>query len=229
MIVSLTNTARQILLRKVPKACPYCHHAINPVYVAGLTRPGVGAALSSADITFQCPSCRRLFVAGYQKSDATVVLKSVPAKFTFVGIPTPQLQLEAFESGILLLSQSFCEIYHQAQSAEQSGLDQIAGLGYRKALEFLVKDYLIRESPADAETIKQTFLGQCILRLKDERIRIAVERAVWLGNDEAHYVRRWQGMDVTDLKRIIRLVLSYLHLEEQHELLQQQMPGPKQK
>lgn len=229
MIVALTHSSRQISLRKLPKTCPYCHHAITPDYVAGLIRPGVGEALSSADITFQCPACRRLFIAGYRKADATMVLKSVPAKFVLIGIASTQPQLQAFEPAILALSPSFGEIYHQAQSAEQSGLDQIAGLGYRKALEFLVKDYLIRENPGDADTIKQTFLGQCITRLKDERIRAAVERAVWLGNDEAHYVRRWQGMDVTDLKRIIGLVLAHLHLEAQHQLLQQQMPASKTK
>ncbi|WP_196957112.1 DUF4145 domain-containing protein [Hymenobacter guriensis] len=229
MIVSLTNSSRQISLRKVPKTCPYCHHAITPDYVAGLTRPGVGSTLSSADITFQCPACRRLFVAGYRKADATMVLKSVPAKFLLEGVANAQPQLQAFEPAILDLSPSFAEIYHQAQAAEQNGLNQIAGLGYRKALEFLVKDYLIRESPEDAETIKQTFLGQCITRLKDDRIRAAVERAVWLGNDEAHYVRRWQDMDVSDLKRIIGLVLAHLHLEDQHQLLQRQMPAPKPK
>ena len=229
MIVLLTNSSRQISLRRVPKTCPYCHHAITPDYIAGLTRPVIGDALSSADITFQCPACRRLFVASYRKADATMVLKSVPAKFVFVGIANAQTQLQSFETGILALSPSFGEIYHQAQSAEQNGLDQIAGLGYRKALEFLVKDYLIRENPGDADNIKQTFLGQCITRLKDERIRAAVERAVWLGNDEAHYIRRWQDMDVTDLKRIIGLVLAHLHLEDQHQLLQKQMPASKPK
>jgi hypothetical protein len=166
-------------------------------------------------------------VAGYRKADATFVLKTVPAKFMLVGIASAQPELQTFEPGILALSPSFGDIYHQAQAAEQSGLDQIAGLGYRKALEFLVKDYLIRENPSEAETIKQTLLGQCISRFKDERIRTAVERAVWLGNDEAHYVRRWQGMDIDDLKRIIGLVLAHLHLEDQHQLLQQQMPASK--
>jgi hypothetical protein len=32
------------------------------------------------------------------------------------------------------------EIAQQASDAEQYGLDQIAGVGYRKALEFLIKD-----------------------------------------------------------------------------------------
>ena len=36
----------------------------------------------------------------------------------------------------------FLTIYNQSLSAEDNNLDQIAGIGYRKALEFLIKDYL---------------------------------------------------------------------------------------
>jgi phenylalanyl-tRNA synthetase beta subunit len=154
-----------------------------------------------------------------------MVLKGVPAKFNLIGIAVAQPNWEPVEQEIVELSPSFVEIYQQAQTAEQVNLDQIAGLAYRKALEFLVKDYLISKSPDDAAAIKGALLGKCIDRFDDERIRTAVERAIWLGNDEAHYVRRWQGMDVTDLKRLIKLVLAHLHLESQHEQLKQQMPG----
>ena len=41
------------------------------------------------------------------------------------------------------LSPNFCEIYNQAYIAEQTNLMQICGTGYRKSLEFLIKDYLI--------------------------------------------------------------------------------------
>lgn len=38
------------------------------------------------------------------------------------------------------VSPQFVEIYNQAKAAESFQLDQITGLGLRKALEFLIKD-----------------------------------------------------------------------------------------
>ena len=35
-------------------------------------------------------------------------------------------------------------------------------------------------------------------------------RAAWLGNDEVHYVRKWQDKDIEDLKRLIRLTEAWV-------------------
>ena len=96
----------------------------------------------------------------------------------------------AIPDEIANLSQDFKTIYAQAAEAESLGLDQVAGTGYRKALEFLIKDYCISETPNDAEQIRKEFLGSCIKnRVSDAIVKECAERAVWLGNDETHYVR----------------------------------------
>jgi hypothetical protein len=33
-------------------------------------------------------------------------------------------------------------------------------------------------------------------------------RAAWLGNDEAHYLRKWEDKDVSDLKLLLRLTMN---------------------
>lgn len=35
-------------------------------------------------------------------------------------------------------------------------------------------------------------------------------RAVWLGNDETHYVRKWEEKDVNDLKLLVRLTVNWI-------------------
>ncbi len=88
---------------------------------------------------------------------------------------------------------------------------QVCGLGYRKAVEYLVKDYCIGIAPQDEPAIKVMPVAQCISKyIQDVRIESAVKRAVWLGNDEAHYVRKWAAMDVTDLKTLIRLATNWI-------------------
>jgi hypothetical protein len=43
----------------------------------------------------------------------------------------------------IISSGDFLEIYRHAAFAEGDALDQICGPGYRKALEFLIKDYIV--------------------------------------------------------------------------------------
>lgn len=41
-------------------------------------------------------------------------------------------------------------------------MEQIAGVGYRKALEFLIKDYAISKNSEDEDKIKKMLLGKTI-------------------------------------------------------------------
>lgn len=82
-------------------------------------------------------------------------------------------------------------------------------MGYRKALEYLIKDFAISQSPTDDERIKKLPLANCISQyIKDTSVQSAAKRATWLGNDETHYVRKWETKDVKDLKILIRLTVN---------------------
>jgi len=52
---------------------------------------------------------------------------------------------KAFPKEVEKYSKNFIVIYNQAFTAEINGLTEICGLGYRKAFEFLIKDYLIKK------------------------------------------------------------------------------------
>jgi len=119
-----------------------------------------------------------------------------------------------FSKNIADISPGFCEIFNQAHLAEENGLQHICGPGYRKALEFLLKDFLIlhkfKGDNAKKEEIEKTFLGPVIQKfVDDERIKQCAKRAVWLGNDETHYTRRWDDKDMKDLKTLILLTVNF--------------------
>jgi len=106
------------------------------------------------------------------------------------------------------------------------GLDQITGVGYRKALEFLIKDYLISLNPDKEEKIKKKSLGNCIKDgVTDSHIKAVAERAVWLGNDETHYVRKWEDKDVSNLKDLIDLCIHWIEAEIKTKRMLDEMPG----
>ncbi|WP_158787947.1 DUF4145 domain-containing protein [Granulicella sp. L46] len=125
------------------------------------------------------------------------------------------------------ISPSFANIYGQAEAAEAQPLSEIAGVGYRRALEFLVKDYLIsqyEDEKAKAD-IRGLFLGRCIEKyVKNENVKLVAKRAAWLGNDETHYVRLWEGKDIKDLKNLIALTVSWIEMELRTLELKKDMP-----
>jgi len=52
-------------------------------------------------------------------------------------------------------------------------------------------------------------------------------RAVWLGNDETHYLRKWEQKDLTDLKNLIGLTVHWIEMEELTETVMKDMPAGK--
>lgn len=131
-----------------------------------------------------CPyrDCHSLFIAYFCRDQAT---SHGPRRLRRLA-PVRPAPVD-FSPEISSLSSAFCEIYQQAAQAEQCGLSEVAGVGYRKALKFLIKDNLIHKNPEKAETIKKKFLGKCIQEyIEDSRTRTWAELATWLGNDEDH-------------------------------------------
>jgi hypothetical protein len=66
------------------------------------------------------------------------------------------------------------------------------------------------------------FLGPWIDKyVTDPNVKICAVRATWLGNDETHYVHRWEAKDVTDLKNLVKLTVNWIEsvlLTEQYRV-----------
>ena len=132
-----------------------------------------------------------------------------------------------FTETISKISPTFAAIYNQAHKAELTGLDLACGPAYRKSLEFLIKDYIIGLNPSDDATIKGMALAACITKYaKDSRVVAVAERAVWLGNDEVHYERKWEAKDLDDLKNLIQLTMHWIEMEELTRKAVSEMPNP---
>ena len=173
---------------------------------------------------FQCPPriCNHLFIARYETgSGGEYYLKEcVP-----LDLPDAECPPE-----ILEMSKDFYSIYDQAWKAEQRGLPLVAGPGYRKALEFLIKDYACKLHPADEEKtrIRKADLGPCIQEfMKNDMVRETARRAAWLGNDETHYLRKWEGKDLQDLKQLLALTVTTIRGELLYENMKKDMPRGK--
>jgi hypothetical protein len=155
-----------------------------------------------AALFFHCTStdCQEAFLGYYSSNDR----KNYGLSSTTMGKKLSQ----DFDETVKNISADLIKIYGQHYSAEQDGLLGICGMGYRKALEFLIKDYLISKSPSNKDEIEQKLLGKCINDyIDDTRIKEMAKKAAWLGNDETHYVRKWEGKNLEDLKRLIQITV----------------------
>ena len=193
--------------------CPICKHAIKPELLSSCLYRDGNNEINLA-ISYLCKACFEPFLAHYANlSESTESYNKV----YFCGSPktvSPQkFQEEIFNDFIKNSSPSFVSIYNQALQAENSNLDEIAGIGYRKALEFLIKDFLISQDDKNSEQIKKMPLGQCVNKFIDNiQLNTAASRAVWLGNDQTHYVQKFTDKDINDLKRLIRLTVHWISM-----------------
>jgi hypothetical protein len=211
--------ATSIVLTVLPDTCPRCHRGVDAVRRVGFFARQDAAVV---DFVFQCPrnGCGRLFIAEYWRHDGLGLTyrlgRVVPLEFA---------RLE-FAKEIGEVSGDFVEIYNQAAAAEAYGLTLVAGPGYGKALEFLVKDYAIRVESDKAEEIKKEFLGSAIKKyVHDQSVRSMAELAAWLRNDESHYERRWSDKDLSDLKVLIQLTVNAVANSELMRKYQADMRG----
>lgn len=205
----LTSGGQQATARldKNPDACPICYRGIHPISTGWDYR---SQDQSRIEGVFICPleSCNHLFVGRYNRyaSGVFYLNQTVPTEPRDYSQPAELTEI----------SPDFCFIYNQAHKAEQLGLVLVSGPGYRKALEFLVKDYLAsQQTTAEAKKdIADSPLMTCIKKyVTDTRMKTTAERATWLGNDETHYIRKWEDKDLQDMKNLIRLTCFWIQSE----------------
>ncbi|QPA58092.1 DUF4145 domain-containing protein [Lysinibacillus sphaericus] len=49
--------------------------------------------------------------------------------------------------------------------------------------------------------------------INEADIKEMAEIAVWLGNDETHYVRKWENKDLQDFKHLIDLTVFFISMK----------------
>lgn len=194
-----------------PNVCPICNKSITPDNKMDYYN------LQSKIVYFffYCPACGECFISSYNFLNKSVTYKmneyrELALKNSYPCIPNKI----NFDKCIESLSPSFCEIYNQAHASEIYKLSQISGIGYRKALEFLIKDYCCYRNQNDTKKIKAQLLGQVIDNYVDSnKLRKLSKAAIWLGNDETHYIRKFEDKDINDLKRFITATVAFITYE----------------
>ncbi|MCH5461323.1 DUF4145 domain-containing protein [Lactobacillus sp. LC28-10] len=157
-------------------------------------------------ILYECNSCHAFFVLDYffNSLDSSVTTNIAPYDYDFGHYEYN------FDELIADVSPRFKSIYLQTEMAEQKDLSEIDEFGYRKALEFLVKDYLIKYTHETDENIGDLPLGACIKKLDSKDLEITATIASWIGNDGTHYVQKNPELTISDEKNYLEAVVAFI-------------------
>lgn len=245
--VPLTSdrNGKRVTVDRFPDHCPQCRNVGKQSFFSGLpTETKADSVEPSLWIPMVCPvdRCARPYFAVYQRpSPAAPYAPDYAYWYSTPSKPPTHVRDEIIEE----ISEDYYSILDQALAAETHRLDLIAGMGYRKALEYLVKDYVTincrnayREAKAandeaalakalsEYEAILAQPLGKIIKLIPHELTKQVADRCAWLGNDETHYSRKWSAHDVEDLKELLGIVASFLSNDERARRYVEKMPRP---
>lgn len=202
-----------------PEKCPICKNLIG---INEYVSPNVIEENKNVEIIFRCNNlkCSKFFI-GYYNVDNTTNMLHLRGTH-------PENNI-SFAEHISVISESFVRIYKEAYTAENLGLEDSAGTSYRKAFEFLIKDYaLLKSGDEHKEKIVIMTANQVInTYFQNPILKDISKRALWLGNDAVHYFRKWDNKSIEDLKKVIQISLHYIEMEYLANKYIEEMPEDK--
>lgn len=212
--LDLNNHRNAVLIDKKPDTCPVCGKGVQVQFITAHGKKPDYDKGHYVQVVFKCPriECQALFTAYYTSPSwyrgSRTYDERVYLQKTFI---RPYFADEDFDDEIKSLSLKFVDIFSQASIAESMALIDICGAGYRKALEFLIKDYLCLIKSDKKESIINSSLGSLIHNeVDDEKIKKLAGLAKDIGNDETHYDKRLEKLSLEDMKKLIKLTIHWI-------------------
>lgn len=134
---------------------------------------------------YKCPHCHNGFVVQHKMK----IINLEEEEFEEVShIAYPQTPKDfKIDERINNISNDFYEVYKQSLYAKEIGLDKIYGMGLRKAMECLVKDFALYTNADTEEQIASKKLYNCIEDyIQDDEIKALANACRKIGNNETH-------------------------------------------
>lgn len=186
---------------EIPIICPHCNYSIQPlIKESRLLSYGSKNLLV---ISYNGNCCSEPFYATYISSDNN--------SFQLLDI-FPHLKPCVIPEIIKSLSPRYANLYEQSYTAEQNGHIELAGSGYRNAIEVLIKDFAIKKLNADEKTVCKmdlyTAIGSYLKEINIDTSAADVIRV--LGNDYTHYERRYDDIDFVVVKKYLEIFMQQI-------------------
>ncbi|MBZ5943947.1 DUF4145 domain-containing protein [Leuconostoc gelidum subsp. gasicomitatum] len=190
---------------QLPKFCPHCGAVNNPKSQI-LSRNKIKTSDKEEiviSVTHFCNACNKShFSIEVQNDDNSFSIKSV----------YPETQPTLLADEVTRLSPRFAKVYADSEAAEQRGATELAGTGYRSALEILIKDYALKYSGDTKEAIAKLNLSSAIQKYFNGDVFNAAEVVRLLGNDYTHWEKQYD-FKLSQLKAYLDIFVSYIKMQ----------------
>ncbi|WP_270390488.1 hypothetical protein [Blautia massiliensis (ex Durand et al. 2017)] len=199
------NTGKQeYSLVEYASVCPFCNHVLSPTVLYASLIEYDDYEKNKVSLLNYCSNCDNEFMSSHSydpEDDGYLCTSTAPAQFVE----------HVFSDKLQSLSPQFVKTYNESLHAESLDLTSICGMGYRKALEFLIKDYAISKNPDSKSIIEQLPLSKCIdTYIPEDRLKTLAKASAWLGNDQTHYVQKHSTHGLKELKQFINAFVTFI-------------------
>ena len=185
-----------------PMICPHCSAYADGIKVQSTLCQTSTADVYSGMVFYRCPNCNKIYAVIYE-IDKTRKTATFEALY-------PSVRLSFSDERLNKLSPRFIDMYNQALLCESSGNIELAAIGYRASLEILVKDYAVVECGIERDVVKNKSLFASIEEyLGNKDLITSADVIRTLGNDYAHYERKYPEHDFEILKEYMEI---FIHL-----------------
>lgn len=154
-----------------------------------------------------CTSCQKIFFFVCYKNKE--MSDNAPLVFVY-----PNNQYVYKNPIIENFSPRFIDMYNQSLHSEINGDTELAAIGYRSALEILVKDYAINElgKPKEEVSGKKLFGAISEYLHQDDLVKTSDVIRI-LGNDFTHYERKYPQHDFNVLKGYLDIFIKQIEIQ----------------
>lgn len=198
-----------------PSNCPHCNNAMQVITHNRSEIDYTGVNFEKIlTIVYKCavPGCSKYFFVVY------IAKRTQNAAGWYTAEPVfhyPEYCANPEITDLSNIAPNAMKIYAQAMIAKAHGLDELVGMGIRKAMDYLLYEFGSMFFPENKEFNEnhKTTLNQRINKFIDNTlIKDLAEACTWLGNDFTHPIRRHVLPDTDLLEELMKALLYHVKM-----------------
>ena len=188
-----------------PKQCPYCQVVMRPIVDTNLITMVKYNSTSVMLVVLRAPCCEKHFFVTYEVGSSS---------YPTLLYSYPQITSSQLPEVVTEMSPRFAQLYGQSYTAEMNGHIELAGSGYRNAIEVLIKDFAIEVLKVDRqEVVKKSLYDAIGAYIDSKQLQNCADVIRLLGNDRTHYVAKYEGVDFETLKKYVDIFINTVENE----------------
>lgn len=190
---------------EVNNECPICHVVIYPKLLKVF--PVSDQSLEDFIGLYLCKNCNKIFSVLYENAAYNQYGNNLYACDSEYTPFQPKIQSLPGEFNIPAFDK-FRNAYRSASLAETYAINGLIETGYRRALEFLIRDYFCYIDEKHIEENSNLPFSKLIEKIEDNTIKELAQKIQWIGNDGAHYINFHTDRNYTDMKKFLNIVIA---------------------